>query len=1729
DLSSNQLSGPIPKEIGSMVALTKLDLSDNQLSGNIPATFGALIQMKFLDLSNNQLEDVPSNLGALSVMTYMSLSYNKLSGPIPDTIGSLTSLANLGLRSNKLSGAIPPSIALLENINALDLSSNQLSGPIPKEIGSMVALTKLDLSDNQLSGNIPATFGSLIRMKFLDLSNNQLEDVPSTLGALSVMSHMSLSYNKLSGPIPDTIGSLTSLTNLGLQSNKLSGAIPPSIALLKNINALDLSSNQLSGPIPKEIGSMVALTKLDLSDNQLSGNIPAAFGALIKMEFLDLSNNQLEDVPSTLGALSVMTYLTLSYNNLSGLIPDTIGSLTSLTNLGLRSNKLSGSIPPSIALLQNINALDLSSNQLSGPIPKEIGSMVALTKLDISENHLSGNIPATFDGLNQMEFLDLSNNQLSGSIPARLSALSQVSYVMLANNQLTGPIPSDIGSLKRMVALSLEYNQLSGPIPASIGSLIGLTELGLHHNNLSGSIPPSISLLVNLDTLDLSSNQLSGPIPKEIGSMTALTKLDLTSNQFTGSIPVSSSALSKAPVMRMSTNKKFTPPIPAAGIDSLTGLVALSLGHNNISGPIPEFLTSLTSLTNLGLQSNTFSGSIPPSIALLSDMDTLDLSGNQLSGSIPGEIGDMSALTRLDLSGNKLSGNIPATLEGLNLLKSLYLHSNKLAGTVPSFLTYLTALTSLAIDNNRLTGPIPSNISSLSDLAVLSLSRNQLSGRIPDSITNLTSLSVIDFQRNLLEGTILETIGGLSQLVYLSLASNQLYGRIPGSFTKLTQLTFLDLSRNSLAGPIELPAISTMRLSNNFLSGPLPARACQARNFDANCFTLPPGCSLVVQREEGACNAFCGTSSAAPSSSAGARAAAGGARGAAASTTAACGGNGICVPNRASTIPSCTCDEGFIKLASDTCVAKGEIGSSTVAQPILPQATALTKGTQKEIKGAFTAAPVPLFLYEAGATATGCGTQLAFKANFTFSMSTGTFKGGNNGLAFVVSATDRVGTGAGVGYDGMDERSIAIEFDTFQDKQLGDMITQHVGLDTKGQETSVAAVKSPFPLNSKKAYTAWVDYVPGEPGTIQVFLAASVVKPEQPLLKRSLALCEVLQAGADQRAFFFGFVATTTEKPFQMHVILKSAVQTALPDLQKPGVTPALGLTLSATSFAPPGASPFMRYMSADYQVSPNQPNGWRISASRSWDSMPFLAWPVKNQKDCNASWAYAVVASVEAAYGIALNQKVPRLTVDSLFTIMGLKTPAAKCSTGNSPAAAFKKLIALPRGGLASSTTILKYPVQSFERAQFKGYVGLMLAVKRQPVVVQIEASVSSFAQYDGTFKYQDPACYTGNLNHAVLVVGYLISTTGAQQSSTAPPFWIIRNSWGTAWGDKGHMRMDIQGGDGVCGINVLPGLYPIVKIANDSCGQMSYKGDGDLQPSMNPCGRFPCQPYAKANSNTCNCTIPGEASQPFIEVANGVGSNTCAYVNICSSYPTNPCGAGTCINDGKGSYSCICPPNYISSTTVEKFPTCDPANTTASTLTVTGTNWQCSDVFPTAGVSLAGLSQQNTAIDCSEPLPPGKVIQLGSNPTGPCTAFFSTINGDNCSSIATQIKLAATELAALNPGLNCSEPIKPGHSLCIERNATLAYTIPQCWQYGMLTAQDTCEGLMLQSMQSGEGGSTGAGVVTADSWVELYRNNPGVICPRTTPPSTATVASKTSVQVRLGKPDRPEGIGYV
>ncbi|KAG6709464.1 hypothetical protein I3842_06G133600 [Carya illinoinensis] len=84
DLSSNQLTGGIPFEMGELSQLRSLNLSHNSLTGSIPISFQNLTNVESLDLSHNKLRGkIPSELVGLTSLSTLSVAYNNLSGRIP--------------------------------------------------------------------------------------------------------------------------------------------------------------------------------------------------------------------------------------------------------------------------------------------------------------------------------------------------------------------------------------------------------------------------------------------------------------------------------------------------------------------------------------------------------------------------------------------------------------------------------------------------------------------------------------------------------------------------------------------------------------------------------------------------------------------------------------------------------------------------------------------------------------------------------------------------------------------------------------------------------------------------------------------------------------------------------------------------------------------------------------------------------------------------------------------------------------------------------------------------------------------------------------------------------------------------------------------------------------------------------------------------------------------------------------------------------------------------------------------------------------------------------------------------------------------------------------------------------------------------------------------------------------------------------------------------------------
>ena len=119
-----------------------------------------------LDLNSNQLTGpIPAELGNLASLQELILWYNQLTGPIPAALGDLTELRELSLSRNMLDGEIPAALGDLASLQILYLNDNKLTGPIPGELGNLSSLQKLHLSRNMLDGEIPAELGDLASLQ----------------------------------------------------------------------------------------------------------------------------------------------------------------------------------------------------------------------------------------------------------------------------------------------------------------------------------------------------------------------------------------------------------------------------------------------------------------------------------------------------------------------------------------------------------------------------------------------------------------------------------------------------------------------------------------------------------------------------------------------------------------------------------------------------------------------------------------------------------------------------------------------------------------------------------------------------------------------------------------------------------------------------------------------------------------------------------------------------------------------------------------------------------------------------------------------------------------------------------------------------------------------------------------------------------------------------------------------------------------------------------------------------------------------------------------------------------------------------------------------------------------------------------------------------------------------------------------------------------------------------
>ena len=88
--------------------------------------------------------------------------------------------------------------------------------------------------------------------------------------------------------------------------------------------------------------------------------------------------------------------------------------------------------------------------------------------------------------------------------------------------------------------------------------------------------------------------------------------------------------------------------------------------------------------------------------------------------------------------------------------------------------------------------------------------------------------------------------------------------------------------------------------------------------------------------------------------------------------------------------------------------------------------------------------------------------------------------------------------------------------------------------------------------------------------------------------------------------------------------------------------------------------------------------------------------------------------------------------------------------------------------------------------------------ALAKQPLAVLVDAESRSWNNYSGGV-LDTSACGT-SLDHAVLVTGW------GHDNSSGLDYWMVKNSWGTDWGEEGYVKVAIKDGVGYCAIQKKP-----------------------------------------------------------------------------------------------------------------------------------------------------------------------------------------------------------------------------------------------------------------------------------------------------------------------------------
>jgi C1A family cysteine protease len=208
------------------------------------------------------------------------------------------------------------------------------------------------------------------------------------------------------------------------------------------------------------------------------------------------------------------------------------------------------------------------------------------------------------------------------------------------------------------------------------------------------------------------------------------------------------------------------------------------------------------------------------------------------------------------------------------------------------------------------------------------------------------------------------------------------------------------------------------------------------------------------------------------------------------------------------------------------------------------------------------------------------------------------------------------------------------------------------------------------------------------------------------------------------------------------------------------------------------------------------RPGLWLAPDKFDWRTTGFIS-NIKNQGQCGSCWAFSATENIESVYARTKNIKPPVLLapqqmVDCDRTNYG-------CG-GGWPYMTFQYIA---KAGGQDTETVYPYTARDGTckfnpqgvGAKISGYKSIP---KDEAQIQNLVADVTNGAPFSicvdaASWQFYKSGVMTSNqcgtsVDHCVQLIGYDTSKT-----SNPLPFWIVRNSWGTGWGNQGIILLEM------------------------------------------------------------------------------------------------------------------------------------------------------------------------------------------------------------------------------------------------------------------------------------------------------------------------------------------------